>query len=80
MKANGEGGTPPLAVCPSSVTVETMERKREVKGSAIDRLIEGEDYEWEDGLMVFTRAYHLRRGYCCGSGCRHCPYAETAEK
>jgi len=27
-----------------------------------------------DGLMVFTAEYHLRRGYCCGSGCRHCPY------
>jgi hypothetical protein len=24
--------------------------------------------------MVFTAAYHLKRGYCCGSGCRHCPY------
>ena len=26
------------------------------------------------GLMVFTAAYHLKRGYCCGSGCKHCPY------
>lgn len=26
------------------------------------------------GLWVMT-AYHLRdRGYCCESGCRHCPY------
>jgi hypothetical protein len=24
--------------------------------------------------MVFTEAYHLRRGYCCHSDCRHCPY------
>jgi hypothetical protein len=24
--------------------------------------------------MVFTKAYHLRRGHCCQSGCRHCPY------
>lgn len=24
--------------------------------------------------MVFTERYHLRRGVCCGSGCRHCPY------
>ena len=23
---------------------------------------------------MFTKAYHLRRGYCCESGCRHCPY------
>lgn len=39
------------------------------------RLIEGEDYYFEGGLVVFTRQYHLRRGFCCGSGCRHCPYA-----
>ncbi|MBP7478209.1 MAG: hypothetical protein KA797_06785 [Chitinophagales bacterium] len=24
--------------------------------------------------MVFTREYHLKRGYCCGSKCLHCPY------
>ena len=32
------------------------------------------DFYFEHGLMVFTAGYHLRRGYCCGSGCRHCPY------
>lgn len=32
------------------------------------------DYYFENGLMVMTAAYHLKRGYCCGSGCRHCPY------
>lgn len=26
------------------------------------------------GLLVMTAAYHLRRGFCCGAGCRHCPY------
>lgn len=25
---------------------------------------------------VFTSAYLLSRGYCCGAGCRHCPYDE----
>jgi hypothetical protein len=28
----------------------------------------------ENGNVVFTSAYHLKRGTCCGSGCRHCPY------
>jgi hypothetical protein len=32
------------------------------------------DYCIENGLLVFTAAYHLKRGSCCGSGCRHCPY------
>ncbi|MHA7131039.1 DUF5522 domain-containing protein [Algoriphagus namhaensis] len=29
------------------------------------------------GLMVFTEVYHLKRGYCCGSGCKHCPYPKN---
>lgn len=28
------------------------------------------------GFVVFTAAYHRRRGYCCGSGCRHCPWSK----
>lgn len=36
-------------------------------------LLPGEFY-FDSGLMVFTEKYHLRRGWCCGSGCRHCPY------
>lgn len=38
------------------------------------QLILGEDYYMEDGLMVMTAAYHKKRGHCCGSGCRWCPY------
>ncbi|HEY3703536.1 MAG TPA: DUF5522 domain-containing protein [Terracidiphilus sp.] len=33
-----------------------------------------EDYYIEDGLLVFTPAWHLKRGSCCGNSCRHCPY------
>ncbi len=33
-----------------------------------------EDFYWDGPYLVFTEAYHLRRGYCCNSGCRHCPY------
>jgi hypothetical protein len=36
--------------------------------------LEPEDFYYENGLMVFTAAYHLKRGYCCNSGCRHCPF------
>jgi len=36
--------------------------------------LDPEDYYMEGPYMVFTAAYHLKRGYCCGSGCRHCPY------
>jgi len=38
-------------------------------------LIEGVDFYYnEQGLMVLTEQYHLTRGYCCGNGCRHCPF------
>jgi iron complex transport system substrate-binding protein len=37
-------------------------------------LTERRDYYTEGGAMVFTASYLQRRGYCCGSGCRHCPY------
>ena len=33
-----------------------------------------EDCYFEGPYLIFTEAYHLRRGYCCQSGCRHCPY------
>lgn len=32
------------------------------------------DYYFENGLMVMTESYHLKRGFCCGSKCRHCPF------
>ena len=35
---------------------------------------ESADYYWENGFLVFTRAHHLKRGQCCGNGCRHCPF------
>ncbi|MDT7543262.1 MAG: hypothetical protein QOE33_3166 [Acidobacteriota bacterium] len=37
-------------------------------------LVEGVDFYREGAAIVFTESYHLRRGYCCESGCRHCPY------
>ncbi|HST19595.1 MAG TPA: DUF5522 domain-containing protein [Blastocatellia bacterium] len=43
-------------------------------------LIEGEDFYWEGGYMVFTALYHLKRGYCCDSGCRHCPYKKSSNE
>jgi hypothetical protein len=36
--------------------------------------LEPEDFYYENGLIVFTAAYHFKRGYCCNSGCRHCPF------
>jgi hypothetical protein len=31
-------------------------------------------YYSEEGYIVFTAKYLLKRGYCCKNGCKHCPY------
>ncbi len=41
-------------------------------------LVENEDFYWQGGLVVLTQQHHLARGYCCGAGCRHCPFAYEA--
>ncbi len=28
----------------------------------------------DNGFLVFTEQFHLKKGFCCGLGCRHCPY------
>jgi hypothetical protein len=39
------------------------------------QLIEGVDFYFnEDGYVVLTEKYHLEKGFCCGNGCKHCPY------
>jgi hypothetical protein len=43
-------------------------------------LVEGEDFYREGAAVVFTARFLRRRGYCCGNGCRHCPYGEAARE
>ena len=37
-------------------------------------LLPGDVYYTPEGYLVFTGQYHRHRGYCCQSGCRHCPF------
>ena len=43
------------------------------KGAAIEYL-EHVDYEVKDGLYIFSKWQHIKRGECCDSGCQNCPY------
>ena len=37
--------------------------------------LEKDDYYYSnEGYIVFTEKYHLKRGYCCNNNCKHCPY------
>lgn len=44
-----------------------------------NELKEGVDYYFnEQGFVVLTEKYHLDKGFCCGNGCKHCPYQYEA--
>jgi hypothetical protein len=49
----------------------TEKQNSDAPGSTSD---EDEDSYFDGPYLVFTEKYHLKRGYCCQSGCRHCPY------
>lgn len=50
-------------------------------GFSISDKYDKEDYYLsKEGYIVFTEKYHLKRGYCCKNGCKHCPYGYRKEK
>lgn len=48
--------------------------KQYVEGLSKPKLLPTDFYYDNQGRMVMTESYHLRRGECCGNGCKHCPY------
>ncbi len=50
------------------------------KSQKNEAFVEGRDYYFENGLMILTAEFLLRRGYCCGNGCRNCPYYGDAAR
>jgi hypothetical protein len=52
-----------------------QDRQPESKLPKRNELIEGTHFYYnEEGYFVFTELYHRLRGYCCKSGCKHCPF------
>ena len=43
---------------------------------SVEQELAPEDFYYDGPYLVFTAAYHLKRGYCCNSDCRHCPYRD----
>lgn len=59
-----------------------MKKPEQTEEKNIDfrpKLVEGEDFYFEGGLMVLTAEFLRKRGYCCNNGCRHCPYPKDRE-
>lgn len=52
---------------------------KSIPEKSVAGLVADDYYLNERGLVVFTAAHHLKRGYCCKSGCRHCPYGFEAD-
>jgi hypothetical protein len=46
----------------------------------LDKFEPDEYYLSPEGYIIFTEKYHLKRGYCCQSGCRHCPWKDERDK
>ena len=44
------------------------------------KFIENVHYYIDGERIVFTERFHIERGQCCGSGCRHCPYDPKHKK
>jgi len=47
------------------------------ESTSLDIMVEGLDYYYEGPYKVMTEYFHIKRGYCCGSGCRHCAYGNV---
>ena len=60
-------------VRPSKVGEWEMIRQRHANACASQRASYADPFT---GYEVFTADYLLNRGYCCGNGCRHCPYPD----
>lgn len=44
-----------------------------------DKFDKEDYYMTPEGYLVFTEKYHLKRGYCCQSGCKHCPWKNKTD-
>lgn len=64
--------------CLCAACLDQIDKKIEMTKNVLfptaSELKEQVHYYIENGLWVFTEYYHMLRGHCCKSGCRHCPY------
>jgi hypothetical protein len=53
------------------------ETRQETKS---EKFVEGIDFYFENGFMVLTAHFLLKRGYCCANECRNCPYPKKEKE
>lgn len=57
-----------------------MTNQPESKVEKQEKFIEGVDFYFENGLMILTKYFLEKRGYCCGNSCRNCPYPKDQKE
>eukprot|EP01064_Diplonema_japonicum_P034922 TRINITY_DN7396_c1_g1_i1.p1 TRINITY_DN7396_c1_g1~~TRINITY_DN7396_c1_g1_i1.p1 ORF type:complete len:322 (+),score=43.19 TRINITY_DN7396_c1_g1_i1:80-1045(+) len=87
----GIGGVAAVAACvyikrrrlggkmAKSSTTKSKQALLDIEALHMSALATGEETytDPETKYTVFTALAHNRRGYCCGSNCRHCPYGHA---
>jgi len=59
----------------NNVTLSSNQRSQIALLEKENALVENVDFLYNnEGLIVFTKWYHLKRGYCCNNNCQNCPY------
>jgi len=44
-------------------------------------LLEKDEYYYStEGYIIYTEKFHLKRGFCCNSNCKHCPFKKLNKK
>jgi hypothetical protein len=44
------------------------------------KLVEGKDFNYENGFVVLTESYLKNRKFCCGVKCKNCPFIPQYQK
>ena len=56
-------------------------KKINMKDFSLSNKLLNEDYYLSnEGYVIFTKKFHLKRGFCCKSNCINCPYIKTNKK
>ncbi len=61
-------------ICPKCLGILDCLVRKTAKHRFREPLKEGLHYTLDGDLFIFSEFYHILRGYCCQSGCIHCPY------
>ncbi|WP_050981155.1 cysteine-rich CWC family protein [Saprospira grandis] len=62
------------ATCLRELNTICEQAAREPLPQKAHEFVEGKHFYKENGLWIFSKYYLIQRGYCCGNGCKHCPY------